>query len=82
MINQGDDLFKTKRLGSSTWTNVMKEKPGKIHSAAWAVGGCTLIGLGAGLTLLHYSALAFVGTLLACIGLGLVIAALLTRKSQ
>lgn len=53
-----------------------------IHTAAWAVGGGTLLGLGVGLNFLPYSALAFVGVLIAGIGLGLLIAALLTRKAE
>ena len=46
----------------------------------WAIGGGTLLGLGVGLILLQYSALAFVGSLISGIGIGLIIAAMLTNK--
>ncbi|MFC4973049.1 hypothetical protein ACFPTY_00965 [Halomonas beimenensis] len=46
----------------------------------WAVGGGTLLGLGVGLMLLRYSALAFVGSLIVGIGIGLIIAAVLSRR--
>jgi hypothetical protein len=45
----------------------------------WAVGGGVLIGLGVGFFFLP-NALAFVGSLLAGIGLGLITTAILSRK--
>ena len=45
--------------------------------AGWAVGGGTLLGLGAGIALLQTSVLWFVGALLGGIGFGLLIGALL-----
>ena len=45
-----------------------------------AVGGGTMLGLGVGLILLQYSALAFVGSLISGIGIGLIIAAMLSNK--
>ena len=47
---------------------------------SWAIGGGTLIGLGAGLIFLQTSALWFVGSLLIGIGGGLVVAALIRPK--
>ena len=47
---------------------------------SWAIGGGTLIGLGAGLIFLQTSSLWFVGSLLIGIGGGLVVAALIRPK--
>lgn len=60
----------------------MGDKRRVIHTVVWAVGGATLLGLGVVLNFLPYSALAFAGVLVAGIGLGLLIAALLTRKAE
>lgn len=46
--------------------------------ASWAIGGCTLIGLGVGLIFLKTSVLWFVASLLIGIGLGLLIVAVLS----
>ncbi|CAM2926015.1 hypothetical protein QTO01_14365 [Vibrio mytili] len=46
----------------------------------WAIGGGTLLGLGVGIIFVQYSALIFVGALIAGIGLGLIIAAFISRK--
>ena len=43
---------------------------------SWAIGGCTMIGLGVGLVYLQTNALWFVAALLIGIGAGLVLAAL------
>ena len=47
--------------------------------SAWAVGGGTLLGLGVGFFFLQESVLAFVGSLLAGIGIGLLLAAIISR---
>jgi hypothetical protein len=49
------------------------------NKSAWAVGGGLLMGLGVGFFFLQGSPLAFVGSLLAGLGLGLLIAAILSR---
>lgn len=50
--------------------------------AGWAVGGGTLAGLGIGIALLHTSVLWFVGSLIAGIGIGLLIGALLPPEKD
>lgn len=47
--------------------------------SSWAIGGGTLLGLGVGLILLQYSALAFVGSLIGGIGIGLIIVSILSN---
>lgn len=47
---------------------------------AWAIGGTTLMGLGAGLIFVRTSVLLFVASLLIGIGAGLLAASLLPRK--
>jgi hypothetical protein len=47
--------------------------------SSWAIGGCTLIGLGTGFIFLKTSILWFVAALLIGIGLGLVLAALISK---
>lgn len=56
-------------------TNV-SNKSGKT---SWAIGGGVLTGLGMGFFFLHQSALFFVGSLIAGLGLGLIVAALLSK---
>ncbi|GGO82970.1 hypothetical protein GCM10011348_25600 [Marinobacterium nitratireducens] len=46
----------------------------------WAIGGGVLLGLGIGLIVLQFSALAFVGSLIAGTGVGLIITAVLSPK--
>lgn len=46
--------------------------------SSWAIGGCTLIGLGAGFVFLQTSILWFVASVLIGIGLGLVLAAFIS----
>ncbi|MDV6249735.1 hypothetical protein [Vibrio sp. EA2] len=46
----------------------------------WAIGGGTLLGLGVGMVFIQHSALAFVGCLIAGIGMGLIIAAVISCK--
>ena len=53
---------------------------GKLSDrGAWAIGGTTMIGLGVGFVFIQTNILVFVACLLAGIGLGLVIAAILPR---
>ncbi|KYK25523.1 hypothetical protein AYK26_05815 [Euryarchaeota archaeon SM23-78] len=50
----------------------------KEDKSTWATGGGLLIGLGVGFFFLKVSALAFVGCILAGLGLGLVITSLIS----
>ena len=52
------------------------------NPGAWIIGGTTLIGIGVGFFLLPTSALFFVASILTGIGLGLVIAAFMSRSEQ
>lgn len=49
---------------------------------SYAIGGGTMIGLGVGFFFLRESPLYFVGCLLLGIGLGLMVAAILSRKKD
>jgi hypothetical protein len=57
----------------------MDKKNKKEDKSTWAVGGGLLIGLGVGFFFLPESALAFVGSMLAGLGFGLLIAALISK---
>ncbi|NIW11208.1 MAG: hypothetical protein GWN33_12120 [Gammaproteobacteria bacterium] len=52
----------------------------KGDKSTWAIGGGLLIGLGVGLFFLQESGLAFVGSMIAGLGLGLLIAALISKE--
>ena len=54
----------------------------KDDKSTWAIGGGILIGIGVGFFFLHESPLAFVGSMLVGLGLGLVIAALISSKKE
>lgn len=54
----------------------------KDDRSTWAIGGGVLIGTGVGLFFLKTSALAFVGSVLAGLGLGLIITALISNRSK
>ena len=56
----------------------MTEK--KNDKSTWAIGGGLLIGIGVGFFFLQESPLAFVGSMLAGLGIGLVITALISIK--
>ena len=57
----------------------MDKKNKKDDKSTWAIGGGLLIGLGVGFFFLQESALAFVGSMLAGLGLGLLIASLISK---
>ena len=57
----------------------MDKKKRMSDKSAWAVGGGLLIGLGVGFFFLPESPLTFVGSMLAGLGLGLLIAALISK---
>jgi len=52
----------------------------KNDKSTWAIGGGLLIGIGVGFFFLQESPLAFVGSMLAGLGIGLVITALISIK--
>ena len=52
----------------------------KDDKSTWAIGGGTLIGIGAGFFFLQESPLAFVGSILLGLGLGLVITSIISSK--
>jgi Na+/melibiose symporter-like transporter len=54
----------------------------KDDRSTWAIGGGVLVGIGVGFFFLQTSALAFVGSILAGLGLGLVVTAILSSKSN
>jgi hypothetical protein len=56
----------------------MTEK--KDDRSTWAIGGGVLVGIGVGFFFLQTSALAFVGSILAGLGLGLVVTAIISSK--
>ena len=56
----------------------MKDK--KDDKSMWAIGGGVLVGIGVGFFFLQTSALAFVGSILAGLGLGLVVTAIISSK--
>lgn len=50
--------------------------------STWAIGGGVLLGIGVGFFFLQASALAFVGCLLAGLGLGLMITSILSSRNK
>jgi Na+/melibiose symporter-like transporter len=58
----------------NSMTDKIKDK------STWAIGGGLLIGIGVGFFFLRESPLAFVGSMLAGLGIGLVITALISTK--
>ena len=48
--------------------------------STWATGGGVLLGVGVGFFFLRTNALAFVGSILAGLGLGLMVTALIAKK--
>jgi len=58
----------------------MNETNDKCDKSSWVIGGTTLIGIGAGFIFLRTSALLFVACILIGIGLGLVVAPIVSSK--
>ena len=54
----------------------------KNDKSTWVIGGTTLIGIGVGFIFLRTSALLFVASILIGIGLGLVIASIISSKKS
>ena len=57
----------------------MEKSNKKEDKSTWATGGGLLLGLGIGFFFLPTSALAFVGCLLAGLGLGLIVTSIISR---
>ena len=57
----------------------MGDASNKSDKTTWAIGGGILFGLGVGFFFLHQSALYFVGSLIAGLGVGLLAAAILSK---
>ena len=60
----------------------MNETNEKCDKSSWAIGGTTLMGIGVGFIFLKTSALLFVACILVGIGLGLVIAPIISGKKS
>ena len=57
----------------------MSDVSNKLDKSTWAIGGGVLLGLGVGFFFLHQSALYFIGSLIAGIGVGLFATAILSK---
>lgn len=57
----------------------MSDEEKKSDKGAWAIGGGVLLGLGIGFFFLQQSALYFVGSLIAGLGVGLIVSAILSK---
>lgn len=53
----------------------------KVDKSSWAIGGMTMVGIGVGFIFLQTSPLFFVASILIGIGLGLLIAAIISNKN-
>ena len=58
----------------------MLNKSKKEDKSSWAAGGGVLLGIGVGFFFLPDSPMAFVGSLLAGLGLGLMITSIISKK--
>jgi F0F1-type ATP synthase assembly protein I len=58
----------------------MAEK--KDDKSTWAIGGGVLLGLGVGFFFLKVSPLAFVGSMIAGLGLGLIITSVISSRRK
>jgi len=56
------------------------DKDKKDDKSTWAIGGGVLLGTGIGFFFLQVSPLAFVGSLIAGLGLGLIITSIISRS--
>ena len=49
-------------------------------TSSWAIGGGLMLGVGAGFFFFHISIFFFIGSILGGLGLGLLVAALISKK--
>ena len=54
----------------------------KEDKSSWAVGGCTMIGIGVGFIFLTTNIFYFIASIMCGIGLGLLIASLISNKKE
>ena len=54
----------------------------KDDKSTWAIGGGVILGVGMGFFFLQTSALAFVGSIMAGLGLGLIITSIISSVKQ
>jgi len=54
----------------------------KDDKSTWATGGGLLMGIGVGFFFLQASALAFVGSIMAGLGLGLIVTAIISSRNK
>jgi hypothetical protein len=54
----------------------------KDDKSTWAIGGGLLLGLGVGFFFLSQSVLAFVGSMIAGLGLGLILTSILSGRGR
>jgi hypothetical protein len=52
----------------------------KEDKSSWAIGGGVLLGIGIGFFFLRANTLAFVGSIMGGLGLGLIITSIISRK--
>jgi len=57
----------------------MSDVSNKLDKSRWAIGGGVLLGLGVGFFFLHQSALYFIGSLIAGLGVGLFATAIISK---
>ena len=55
------------------------EKTKNEDKSTWAIGGGLMLGIGIGFFFLQYSALEFVGSIIAGLGLGLIITPIISQ---
>lgn len=60
----------------------MSDTSNDIDRSTWAIGGGVLLGLGVGFFFLQESALAFVGSILGGVGLGLLVTSILSTLKR
>jgi hypothetical protein len=58
----------------------MNKTDKKDNKSGWIIGGTTCIGIGVGFIFLHISALLFVASILIGVGVGLMIASIISIK--
>ena len=60
----------------------MEDEMKKDDKSSWVIGGCTMIGIGVGFVFLKVNVFYFVASILVGIGLGLLIAAIISKKKD
>ena len=58
----------------------MNDESKKSDKTTWAIGGGVLLGLGVGFFFLQQSALYFIGSLISGLGVGLILAAVISKN--